>query len=568
MKSVRTSDTAGASPRLGLRRTRRGWMVAAMAALATAGGFAAGDFAAADGNPAACDQTTTTSTIPYTVTDPATGAVVTCQLPASVSDTTTSSSTTGTTTTDATTTTTTEAPPAPPAVQEPSSGDAPAPPTSADPAPPAADPAPPAAEQAPAAGDHPAPTAKPDHAGAVQPAATTDGSADPGAVTVAKAPAADHTAHAKTRHHRAAAKHHAAKRDVSATGTAAPSDQQYYPSVTVDWGALTPLAPPAFPGSAAQSFPGPQFLLPIFQAASVQYNVPWQVLAAINEVETDWGHNQGPSSAGAIGWMQFMPATWKTYGLDANGDGYADPGDPVDAIFSAAYYLHKAGADKDLGKAIFAYNHSDRYVNDVVQRAIYFGTIPEDLLTALTEQGRGDGHAVARATGSHGLLDRHARINSVGRAMLLGDKRLQKRILHDPNISIYPCGREDIAHGIIDRRILEVLQFLAAHRLKPTVSALECGHSFYTTSGNVSEHSSGDAVDIAAINGIPIVGHQGPGSITEKTIKELLKLGGGMRPHQIISLMTFAGADNTLSLPDHYNHIHVGFRPMRKIAGL
>ena len=71
---------------------------------------------------------------------------------------------------------------------------------------------------------------------------------------LAKAPAADHTAHAKTRHHRAAAKHHAAKRDVSATGTAAPSDQQYYPSVTVDWGALTPLAPPAFPGSPAQSF--------------------------------------------------------------------------------------------------------------------------------------------------------------------------------------------------------------------------------------------------------------------------------------------------------------------------
>ena len=94
------------------------------------------------------------------------------------------------------------------------------------------------------------------------------------------------------------------------------------------------------------------------------------------------------------------------------------------------------------------------------------------------------------------------------------------------------------------------------------VSALECGHSYYTSSGNVSEHSSGNAVDIAAINGIPIVGHQGPGSITDMTIRRLLTLQGTMKPHQIISLMTFDGADNTLALPDHADHIHVGFRPL------
>ena len=62
-----------------------------------------------------------------------------------------------------------------------------------------------------------------------------------------------------------------------------------------------------------------------------------------------------------------------------------------------------------------------------------------------------------------------------------------------------------------------------------------------TTSGNVSEHSTGTAVDIAAINGIPIIGHQGPGSITDITIRRLLTLQGTMKPHQIISLMTFAG---------------------------
>ena len=107
-----------------------------------------------------------------------------------------------------------------------------------------------------------------------------------------------------------------------------------------------------------------------------------------------------------------------------------------------------------------------------------------------------------------------------------------------------------------------VEQFLAASGLKPTVSALKCGHSYLTTSGNVSEHSSGSAVDIAMINGIPIVGHQGKGSITDLTIQRLLTLQGTMKPHQIISLMTFKGADNTLALPDHYDHIHVGFRPL------
>ena len=110
--------------------------------------------------------------------------------------------------------------------------------------------------------------------------------------------------------------------------------------------------------------------------------------------------------------------------------------------------------------------------------------------------------------------------------------------------------------------MLATLEFLAASGLKPTVTALHCGHSYLTTSGNVSEHSSGNAVDIAKINGIPILGHQGPGSITDITIRRLLTLQGTMKPHQIISLMTFDGADNTLSLPDHDDHIHVGFQPL------
>jgi len=118
--------------------------------------------------------------------------------------------------------------------------------------------------------------------------------------------------------------------------------------------------------------------------------------------------------------------------------------------------------------------------------------------------------------------------------------------------------------------VLAVLEFLAGSGLKPTVSALKCGHSYLTKSGNVSEHSSGNAVDIAAINGTPILGHQGNGSITDVAIQRLLTLQGTMKPHQIISLMTpadFGGADNVMALSDHDDHIHVGFQPVGAAGG-
>ena len=90
-------------------------------------------------------------------------------------------------------------------------------------------------------------------------------------------------------------------------------------------------------------FPIPPFLLPIYQAAAMEYEVPWQVLAAINEIETDYGRNLNVSSAGAMGWMQFIPSSWKAYGVDANDDGRKDPYNPVDAIFAAGRYLKAAG---------------------------------------------------------------------------------------------------------------------------------------------------------------------------------------------------------------------------------
>ncbi|HET8895130.1 MAG TPA: lytic transglycosylase domain-containing protein [Gaiellaceae bacterium] len=114
-------------------------------------------------------------------------------------------------------------------------------------------------------------------------------------------------------------------------------------------------------------------LLPIWTTAGATYGVPWQVLAAINKVESNDGLNLGPSTAGAIGWMQFMPKTWGYYGVDANSDGFANPNDPQDAIVSAARYLAAYGARWNLPQAIYAYNHAWWYVDEVLWLAHSYG---------------------------------------------------------------------------------------------------------------------------------------------------------------------------------------------------
>ena len=149
-------------------------------------------------------------------------------------------------------------------------------------------------------------------------------------------------------------------------------------------------APLGVPNFFIDKFRIPPFLLPIYQAAGTEYGVPWQVLAAINEIETDYGRNLNVSSAGAQGWMQFMPESWRTYGVDANGDGKKDPYNPVDAIFAAARYLKAAGGDKNINQAIFAYNHAGWYVQSVLLRAKLISAMPADLVGSLT--GLTEGH--------------------------------------------------------------------------------------------------------------------------------------------------------------------------------
>ncbi len=113
----------------------------------------------------------------------------------------------------------------------------------------------------------------------------------------------------------------------------------------------------------------PSFLIPIYMEAGHKYGVPWEVLAAINAIETDYGQNLNTSSAGAVGWMQFEPSTWAKYGEAVDGHSVPNPYDPRDAIFAAAKYLAAAGGQQDISKAVYAYNHASWYVDEVLARA-------------------------------------------------------------------------------------------------------------------------------------------------------------------------------------------------------
>jgi hypothetical protein len=169
--------------------------------------------------------------------------------------------------------------------------------------------------------------------------------------------------------------------------------------------------------------------------------------------------------------------------------------------------------------------------------------------------------AIYRASGRNALYSADGSDNlSIGQVLLLPKNLLERRVLSDPRVDIYEAGREDIRTGQIDRRVLATLEYLAESGLNPTVTSLRTGHGYLTSSGNVSEHSSGNAVDIAAINGIPILGHQDPGGVADQAVHRLMLLQGTIQAHQIISLLDYGA--NTYAMADHADHIHVGFKPL------
>ncbi len=235
--------------------------------------------------------------------------------------------------------------------------------------------------------------------------------------------------------------------------------------------ASTPNAPGAI--SIPVSFTTPpanpqQLSLPalhqLWQRAGYAYGIPWNVLAAINKIESNFGQNMGPSSAGAIGWMQFMPSTWLRWGVDADGDGLADPWNPTDAIYAAARYLAAAGGQTDISGGVFSYNHADWYVREVLDLAQVYGQGGMAQTADLEQlQARLDAARAQVVSANEELLaaqSREGRVREVSqklRATVAATDLLSDRLAAERRAVLYDV-RVDAAHAATDAARARVQQ--------------------------------------------------------------------------------------------------------------
>ena len=144
--------------------------------------------------------------------------------------------------------------------------------------------------------------------------------------------------------------------------------------------------------SPAQTIPAR--IKALYVAAGAEYQLPWQLLARIGMAETRHGRNNTTSSAGAQGLMQFMPGTFNAYGVDGNNDGRRDIHDDADSIFSAAHYLQASGLThgaQGVRDALWAYDHSASYRNDVLYYAWSYAGKAETIVVAGDQEDCGDG---------------------------------------------------------------------------------------------------------------------------------------------------------------------------------
>lgn len=150
-----------------------------------------------------------------------------------------------------------------------------------------------------------------------------------------------------------------------AAGTVATRVQAQQPTPAVPGSLVTNDEAAVAPAASASEIPPAQ--LAVMQRVSGETGIPWQVFAAIATIESDLGRNMATSSAGAIGYGQFLPSTWAEYGQGG------DPYDFRDVIPAMGRYLLTFGAPADLHLALYAYNHSWDYVNDVLGLATVYG---------------------------------------------------------------------------------------------------------------------------------------------------------------------------------------------------
>jgi hypothetical protein len=135
--------------------------------------------------------------------------------------------------------------------------------------------------------------------------------------------------------------------------------------------------------------------------------------------------------------------------------------------------------------------------------------------------------------------------------------RLGEKVLNDPRVSVYAGGRGDIESGRVNVRVLAVIEYLADSFGQVTVSCLISGHRLYARPGVISAHIYGLAADISEVGGTSVFGHQQPGGITERAVRDVLLLPPELMPKQVISLLGLGGP--SFPLANHYDHIHIGY---------
>jgi hypothetical protein len=266
----------------------------------------------------------------------------------------------------------------------------------------------------------------------------------------------------------------------------------------------------------------PEDLISLYQrAASECPGLPWTILAAIHRLETNFSREgQVVSYAGAVGPMQFMPATWSTYGVDGDGDGSVDIADLEDSVSSAVNYLcaNGAGEPERLRNAIWHYNHSDAYVSEVMARASSYGV----------------------SAGSSGVA--------------LASQVVPSTLVGNPNVILTADSRSDLESGVVDQRLAALLEALAS-QWEIGISVFKTGHSMFTASGSVSLHYSGRAADIYIVNGVAV----SDSNHDARTLVEWVNsLTGPGRPSEIGSPFPVRGPGAWTDAA-HDDHVHVGF---------
>jgi hypothetical protein len=273
------------------------------------------------------------------------------------------------------------------------------------------------------------------------------------------------------------------------------------------------------PGVAlAQRAAIPPAILALYEEAGAAHGVAPGLLAAVGKVECDHGRDLRcafPNAAGAAGPMQFLPATWARY-AEASGNPRPSVYDRRDAIHAAAAKLAADGAGADAWAALRSYNPSDAYAASVLAWGLAYGWQPPD--EAL----------LARAALSH------------------------------PRLGLRPDAAADVAAARVDARVLAVLLVAATTYRLERIGPLTRHHPYVRGTTRLSNHIFGRAVDIFAVDGLPVTAAN---AAAEALLQELLALPAPLRPDEIgCPWPEYEPLPGVFSDGDHRDHLHLGWR--------